>query len=325
MRTISEEVEECPGFFMVPGYERIAINRKGMVYDLRLKFCYFPKYSDGNYPYVFVQGIGTLAVHRLLAYTFLMPDNANIEEYHELVINHKNGIKHDNDLDNIEWCTYQENSIHAYSTGLRDDNRPVLAKDLRTKDTVRFYSLNECARHFNVNQEKVHRYLRRKGSSEYPFKNFYELIYEGEEWRGLTADDIGKVVPGRPNPILVVADNRVIIFDSSESAGKHFNMSSYKIRRLLNEREKNGPLKVFNLNKCQVDVDNAEFISSTPKRSIPKRKPIPIKVTNLDTGEETDWESVAAFGHVVGVSKNTIQKGMSANNGIWRNYMVCYV
>ena len=63
--------------------------------------------------YLYVQlskngSIKNKLVHRLVA-SALIENNENKEQ-----INHINGNKEDNNINNLEWCTRSENMIHAY-------------------------------------------------------------------------------------------------------------------------------------------------------------------------------------------------------------------
>lgn len=49
-----------------------------------------------------------LSVHRLVAKAFLETKSRNE------TVNHKNGVKTDNSIDNLEWSSYGENNKHAY-------------------------------------------------------------------------------------------------------------------------------------------------------------------------------------------------------------------
>lgn len=72
-------------------------------------------------------------VHRLVAETFI-PNYTKRPQ-----INHIDGNKLNNNVENLEWCTRSENMIHAYKTGLE---KPLYAKENPRAKKVKQYDLN---------------------------------------------------------------------------------------------------------------------------------------------------------------------------------------
>lgn len=64
-------------------------------------------------------------IHRLVAQAFI----PNPNNYNE--INHIDGNKQNNRIDNLEWCTRKQNFEHAKKTGLWEYNKPYKCKKIK--------------------------------------------------------------------------------------------------------------------------------------------------------------------------------------------------
>lgn len=114
--------------------------------------------------YIMVQcGKKQERLHRLVAKKFLddVPDKN--------CINHKNGIKTDNRVENLEWCTRKENIKHAYENGLIN-NIGVNQKYAKMNDSsvriVRMASMyvyqKDLASYYNVSTSTINSIINKK-------------------------------------------------------------------------------------------------------------------------------------------------------------------
>ena len=90
-------------------------------------------------------------IHRLVAEHFLEnPNGYNC-------INHKDGNKHNNNVENLEWCNYTQNLVHAYDTKLNPRQKEVVQLSLDGEIIRKWKSGMECERELGFDHRKISR------------------------------------------------------------------------------------------------------------------------------------------------------------------------
>jgi len=114
-------------------------------------------------------------VHRLVAFAFI-PNTLNKPQ-----INHINGIKTDNRVENLEWVTNSENMKHAFRTGIITKEMVATSRSKTKKHIVKMLNGEVVARYFGLQEAAEHEGRKKATISQYCLGDYKDS--RGYEWR----------------------------------------------------------------------------------------------------------------------------------------------
>lgn len=156
MDRVWKKVDEFPNY-SVSSDGLVRNDKRGIIKTPHLDDC---DYHELN---LYKDGAGHhRKIHRLVAEAFVEnPEN-------KTQVNHKDGCKTNNDVDNLEWSTASENMLHAYATGLikphasygmlgkKNPNGGAKGRKIRVVETgVEYKNIAACARDMDISDRRI--------------------------------------------------------------------------------------------------------------------------------------------------------------------------
>ena len=138
----------------------------------------------------------------------------------ELQVNHIDGNKDNNNINNLEWCTGLENIRHSYLIGLQSKKMlPCYQYDLEGNFIQEFINAHEAAKQLNMDYKK------------YQFKDYKK-------------DKIPPFYNPNMKTVFIYTTDGTFVqkFNSQEEAAKAFGIAESTVSRLIKNQR---PLKEF--------------------------------------------------------------------------------
>jgi len=214
---------------VIPDYPLYLVSNFGRIkYSIRKKNL-ITRITDGN---LTVHGYKTfiitnkngnklINIHRIVAEIFI-PNPLN-KEY----VNHEDGNKTNNHVNNLSWVTPAENVQHAHDTGLNSGKKKIYQLNENNEIIQLWNSLTDAANHLKIDKRRISHCLTKKAKTAAGFFWIYKDDYDEN-------NKIVKYECKKPklNQIDIETNQIIKSWDSMADAARHFsnlNNTDYKL------------------------------------------------------------------------------------------------
>lgn len=150
----------CSNFGRIKSIKHRATNRQGLIKQAVSGGYYKSVYFDDNGKY------NSINSHRIICLAFYPNDN-----YKQLEVNHIDGNKLNNNIENLEWCTRQENIKHSIDNKLQkvfkgeeignSKLKEWQVLEIRAKFKPRVYGRKKLALEYNISEATIKEVVNR--------------------------------------------------------------------------------------------------------------------------------------------------------------------
>jgi hypothetical protein len=222
---IGLEHKAYPGYAFIPGCSRYIINKEGEIIQYLFKKILPSSNLKGYQVYSLktdLDNFTLLGRHRALCLAW-KDYPVNVDKLH---VNHINGIKGSDDLDNLEWITPKGNIYHALRTGLKPDGKEIIVRNVTTGEIKSFYTEAEANQQLGFSRGTIRRITNFQLKDRKIYKGYdIRLVREGVFWNDVELDehfdviDSGKGKSGEEDPYARKSrdDSRVVLVRNAKT------------------------------------------------------------------------------------------------------------
>lgn len=290
------ELDKNKSWETIRGFNNYLVSNFGDIYSKITNKIMKQKIDRYGYPVISItnnDGIKKYPpVHRLVASTFKFDSWSPTRN----IVNHIDGVKTNNYVDNLEWCTNKENIDHSYEKLLNANTVPVILFDLVLKTRKRFNSVKSLSKFLNIKQNILIGLI--KGSSCNPILGRYKVLMTDET----DLNELSNVKNfGKKIYVFDHLDNTLKTFNSIRQLSLFYGLRNTKlpifnIKLGLQINEDRKALKMdFQLDRKKLLTNRLDYVLAEYVPYIPG-----YDVLNYLTGVETYAESISDVKDITG-------------------------